>query len=225
MTIPELYELYESLSKRLPVAAAHERTIAIYPIVRERGDVEALRLAKGPYKKLQDEVLPTLIYAMSELKPDAEIQFHLSDRGHDATAWLKGQQRPVCIEATVASGKARLVEMTALNKHGRGHGFINATDADTIEYVEACYRDHQAWQLEEVFDNIQASVRVCVENKTKKQHDGLTLVISVPLFLLLPDEWQRLAPRLVKVAAPSPCRKVYVVGRALGGSELCFRLK
>jgi hypothetical protein len=116
MTIPELDELYGFLSERRQIAAAHERVTAIYPRIIEVGDVEALRLAKAPYKKLQDEIRPSLIYATSELRPDDEIQFHLSDRGHDATVWPRDNSSPVLIEATVASGKARLVEMTALKK-------------------------------------------------------------------------------------------------------------
>jgi hypothetical protein len=225
MTIPELDELYTFLSERQPIAVAHERMTAIYPMIRLRGDVEALRLARDSYKKLQDEVRPTLIYAMSELKPDDEIQFHLSDRGRDATAWPRDDFSPVFIEATVASGKARLVEMTALNKDGIGHGFINATDADTMEHVQARYRDYRAWELGEVFDNVQTAVRICVQNKAKYQHHGATLVIYVPLFLLLAEEWELAIPHLAKAMPRSPCKEIFFVGRALGGGDVCFRLK
>jgi hypothetical protein len=225
MTIPELDELYAFLSERQQVAAAHERVTAIYARIREVGDVEALRLAKGPYKKLQDEIRPTLIYAISELQPDDEIQFHLSDRGHDATAWPRDNASPVPIETTVASGKARLIEMKALNKDGIAHGFINATDADPMEHIEVCYRDYRAWDLDEVFDNVQSAIRICVQSKTKRQHQGLTLVISVPLFLLQAEEWERAAPRFAQTAPQSPCKAVFVVGRALGGGDVCYRLK
>jgi hypothetical protein len=115
--------------------------------------------------------------------------------------------------------------MTALNKDGIGHGFINATDNDTIEHVEACYRDYRAWDLDEVFDNVQFAIRICVQNKTKRHHQGLTLVISVPLFLLMAEEWDRAIPRFAQAAAQSHCKAVFVVGRALGGSDVCYRLK
>jgi hypothetical protein len=102
--LQELDELYAALMQRQAVKIAHQQVAAIYPKVIEAGDSELLRVAAEPYKKLQDEVRPALIYATNELPSQAEIQFHLSDRGPDATAWPDAHSAPLLIEVTVASG-------------------------------------------------------------------------------------------------------------------------
>jgi hypothetical protein len=124
----KLQELDEAaLMQRQAVKIAHQQVAAIYPKVIEAGDSELLRVAAEPYKKLQDEVRPALIYATNELPSQAEIQFHLSDRGPDATAWPDAHSAPLLIEVTVASGKVRHAQMKALNETGVGHGFTDAT--------------------------------------------------------------------------------------------------
>jgi hypothetical protein len=224
MTFVELKSLYEFLSRRQPVAAAQEEMAAIYEKVRKAGDTDALRLSRSPYKKLQDEVRPALIYAVSEL-PHGDIQFHLTDKGPDATAWPDACSSPITIEVTVASGKVRYHQMKALNEIGMGHGFTDATDADTPEYIKTRYEDYRAYSPLDVAKNIEAGVHTCVNRKATESHRDHTLIIYAPSLQLFPSQdWDRYMPELAHGLPQSPCRAIYLVGGTFSG-DVCYRLK
>ena len=221
MKFVELDDLYVSLAKRQPVETAQQQVAAIYEKVREAGDIDALRLAHRPYKKLQDEVRPALIYAASELPPSAEIQFHLADRGPDATAWPDLRSSPILIEVTVASGKVRFHQMTALNDTGMGHGYTDATDDDSREHIKSRYEEHRGYSTEEAVKNVEAAIQRCV--KRKSQHDARTLVIYAPLNILPARHWDRFMPEIACGLPLSKCREIFVVGSP--GRDACYQLK
>ena len=210
----ELDELYAALKQRQPVKIAYRRMRAIYLKVIQAGESKALRVASDPFKKLQDEVRPALIYAVSASQ--AEIQFNLSDRGPDATAWPANHSAPLLIEVTVASGKLRHAQMTALNETGVGHGFTDATDADTIEHLNARYDGWRAFSLEEICQNLEAAIRLCVQRKAKEKYRGRTLVILITQNTVLADEWDGFMPAIAQTLPQSPCEAIFVVGSALG---------
>jgi hypothetical protein len=193
---------------------------AIYPKVIEAGDSELLRVAAEPYKKLQDEVRPALIYATNELPAQAEIQFHLSDRGPDATAWPHAHSAPLLIEVTVASGKVRHAQMKALNETGVGHGFTDATDADTTEQIKARYDDCGAHSPDEVCANLGAAIRLCVEQGRRKtpRPDARYPCHTKQV---LAEEWDRCMSEIRRTLPPSPYQAIFVVGYALGTGDVC----
>jgi hypothetical protein len=222
--LQELDELYAALMQRQAVKIAHQQVAAIYPKVIEAGDSELLRVAAEPYKKLQDEVRPALIYATNELPSQAEIQFHLSDRGPDATAWPDAHSAPLLIEVTVASGKVRHAQMKALNETGVGHGFTDATDADTPEQIKARYDDCGAHSPDEICANLGAAIRLCMERKAEEKHLGRTLVILATQNIVLAEEWDRCMSEIRRTLPPSPCQAIFVVGYALGTGDVCHKL-
>ena len=203
---PVLDDLYSFLAQRQFVTAAQQRVCAIYEKVPCPGEVEALRLSKGRYKKLQDEVRPALIYAACQLPHEAEIRFNLSDRGRDATAWADPRALPILIEATVALGKVRRHQMEALNRDGLGHGFTDATDEDSDEYIKARYEDHRGYGADEVIANVTAGIKRCVR---RKAHLDCTLVIAAPLEVLPAGHWERIhagdCPRATSVEQRVSC--------------------
>lgn len=213
--------LYASLARRQPVSVAQEQLSAFYEKVRKVGDAAALRLAQGPYKKLQDEVRPVLIYAASELPATAEIKFHLSDRGRDATAWPDPYSPPILIEVTVALGKVRYRQMRALNETGIGHGFTDATDADSNEHIKARYEDYRGYSTDEVFRNLTAAIRRCVGCKS---HLDCTVVIAAPLEVLPLGHWKRFMPVIAGDLPQSKCQAIFVVGKP-EGHDACYRIK
>jgi hypothetical protein len=188
--------------------------------VIEAGDSELLRVAAEPYKKLQDEVRPALIYATNELPSQAEIQFHLSDRGPDATAWPDAHSAPLLIEVTVASGKVRHAQMKAPNETGVGHGFTDATDADTPEQIKARYDDCGAHSPDEVCANLGAAIRLCVERKAEEKHRGRTLVILATQNRFSPRNGIGVCPRLDARCRRHPAKRS-LLSATLSGPATC----
>ncbi len=221
----ELTEFYAAMATRQPVRVAYEQLMVMYEKMRQIGDVKAARLATGDYKKLQDEVHPALIFARCE-HPKGEIQFHLSDRGADATVWPRPSSCPILLETTITSGKARYFQMTALNQTGVGHGLTNATDADSFRHVKDQYDKWGAYSPEEVCENLAAAIRLCVEKKSKPAHGSRTLIILATLHTILREEWDSYMPQIGPTLPASPCQAIYVVGRAFGAGEaVCYKLK
>ena len=193
----ELDEMYAVLKRRQPVASAREQVAAIYPRIHTAGDAAALRLAKDRYKKLQDEIRPALTYAASELPPGADIEFHLSDRGPDATAWCSARSPGMPIEVT------------------------NATDDDSAARIKHGYEDHRAYSTEEAVKVIAAGIVRCVN---RKRRHARTVIIDAPLNVLPARKWPDAMAQIAGQLPESRCPAIFVVGYN-DGNDACHRLK
>ena len=217
----ELDELYAALKRRQLVASARKLVAAIYPKIHAEGGTATLRLAKNRYKKLQDEIRPALIYAAIELPPCADIEFHLSDRGPDATAWRSSSSVGIPIEVTVALGKVRYHQMLALNTTGVGHGFTNASDDDSAARIKRRYEDHRAYSTEEAVKVIAAGIGRCVG---RKRHLSRTVIIDAPLNVLPARHWPDAMTEIAHELPQSRCQAIFVVGNN-DDRDSCYRLK
>lgn len=218
----ELVALFDKLKQRQPVEVARQQVDDIYPKIHQAGEAEAeaLRLSSGLYKRLQDEIRPVLIYAAKQI-PGGEVQFHLSDGAIDATAWLDPKSSGFPIEVTIAHGKVRHHQMRELNEKGMGHGFTDATDADTKDQIKKQYDDYRGYAPEEAAKNIEKGIDHCVRNKA---HLDSILVIAAPFESMRPDDWPPLMPQIARRLPASKCKSIFVVGKSLE-KELCFQLK
>ena len=218
----EFDNLYASLAQRQPVMAAQRQAAAIYESVQGAGNLAALRLACGKYKRLQDEVRPTLIYAASELPRSAEIQFHVDNGIPDATAWPDPFASPILIEVTtVALGRVRHRQMTVLNETGVGHGYTDATDDDSSAHIKKIYEDYRGYAPDEAARTMAAGIRRCVKHK---RHLDCTVVIAAPLEVLSVRHWDQFMPEIAGELPKSQCQAIFVVGSP-DGRDACYRIK
>ena len=218
----ELDDFYTVLKRGTTVANFLDRYERIIQFIHEEGLTKGYRLARGPVKKLCDEVSPVARFVRKHAAPEDRIWFALDDTAPDCCVRHEvGGLRE--IEVTVAQARERLNVMTELNQTGTGRGYLGLSDdAPTEDFDRRMTQPRVAYSEEEVGRSMIRAVTICARNKSKFQ--GGTLLIEAPLETLPADRWGNFQAPLAEKVKELAFSEVYVTGRS-DDRDICLRIK
>ncbi len=217
----ELDSFYIALKSGTTVASFLKRYERIIQFIHEEGRTKDYRLARGPVKKLRDEVSPVARFVRKHAAPDDRIRFALDDPAPDCCV-RHGGGRLREIEVTVAQARERFNVMTELNQTGTGRGYLGLSDdAPTEHFVRRMAQPRVAYSGEEVGHSMICAVAICARRKSNSQGD--TLLIEAPLETLPANRWDDFRPLLAEKVKELVFREVYVTGRS--ERDICLRIK
>ncbi len=218
----ELDEFYTVLKRGTTVASFLDRYERIIQFIHEESLTKDYRLARGPVKKLCDEVSPVERFVRKHAAPEDRIWFALDDTAPDCCVRHEGGGLRE-IEVTVAQARERLNVMTELDQTGIGRGYLGLSDdAPKEDFVRKMDQPRVAYSTEEIGRSIICAVAICARTKSKFQGD--TLLIEAPLETLPADRWGDFRAPLAQKVRELAFAEVYVTGRS-HGRDICLRIK
>jgi hypothetical protein len=217
----ELDGFYSVLRNRTTVAEYISRYEALFPLIHSNGLTANYRLAKGPFKRLRDEITPVFPFAQQHAALDDEIQFPLDDGPHDCNIWHRAQGRHRTIQITVVHGHARFRIMTELNAAGCSRGFLALNDDSGKQaFNDAMGREREMYSTARAQQVMLRAFSLCAEKKRRSTSD--TLIIGASTQMLPRSRWQETQPALADLFAENTFSEVYV---ASDDDEFCWQLK
>lgn len=223
--ISQLNRFYDFARSRNSVREFLNAYDEIFPVIHTNGLTFDYRLARGPAKRLRDEISPVACFLKNHATGADEVLFPLNNDVIDCEVWhATGQNRK--IQITIAQARERRLLMEELNQCGSAPGFLGVTDDQIGQAFRVKAEERRAYSTNEVEQVIGHALKLCLAKK--KYHSGAdTLLIDAPLNLLPNDRWDRLTPSFSALVTKPELRsnfaEIYVAGSPSSG--VCLKLK
>lgn len=217
----EIDRFYSLLQSGMSVAEFLRCYEGLFPFIRSNGLTLEYRLAKGPLKRLRDEVTPAYQFIRQHAALDDKIQFPLDDGPHDCNIWHRKPARHRTIQITVVQGVERFFLMTELNETGCGRGFVGLNDNSSRRaFKKKMAQEREMYSTGQVRTAMVGAFRLCADNKRQSQSN--TLIISASMAILPRSRWMEMQSELAEPFSRLSFSEVYVVSDE---DKFCWQLK
>jgi len=184
--------------------------------LKRDGRLNEIRLAKGPAKKIIDEVLPIQRLLEAGLLPSGVVRFPWNDGPFDCILNADSGDL-ITIDVTGAGSPARFHCMSELNRVGEGRGFVSLGDAaGNKEFEELMAQPRSAYSTTEaqrlMLDNVRHRHDAKVSKlETRRQEEKPDALIIAADFDALPyARWKSIQLSFREIAKRSPYKFVYL---------------
>lgn len=194
-----------------PVVQLTRQLEALFATDRSERDVNDYRLAQRRWKKIRDEVAPSL-RLFSRIAPSARIRFPMDSNPPDAWIWLDEEADPTAVELTVSQGRARRQLAETLIEDGIGPGFLGLSDSAGDEaFAAAKKRGRAMYTADGAMASVERAVRDSLRKKDRPKYEGYILIVTANFSPLAEERWLPLVGRLSAQAEAMPFVSIYVV--------------
>lgn len=185
---------------------------------RSSKDLADFRESKKPWKKLNDEVSPTLKFLAARNDLSGRIRFPLDNSAPDCWFWPSDSAPPVGIEVTIAQARERWHLMKELNNQGLAPGFLGIPDdAPQAVFDQATGRNRTMYSSAQAITATKLGILSCLAKKDRPVYEGMTLIVQAPLGSISEQRWLPMLEELKPTAAKMPFSEIHLVG---GNGEL-----
>lgn len=174
-------------------------------------DVQAYREGNRPWKKLVDEVVPVAEFLIRS-GVTGVVRFPLDDQPPDA--WFRKTEDDSWegIEVTRALARSKFDIARDLRDQPMGRGFLGlADDAKPAEYDRARKSRRITASGSGVRRDIEAAIKVRIEEKADPKYAGHTLLVAAPLGSGGHHDWEPMRLRLAETARRTAFRRVVIL--------------
>jgi hypothetical protein len=218
---------YERVSaiEGIEIAQMEAELQELFKQPRSETDLNEFRLAKGRWKKLNDEIGPVRTFLTSGGYTEGRVRFPLDDKVPDCWLWINGASEPIGVEVTLAQGTERYHLMKELVKSGEAPGFIGLPDSThPAVFNYAITRGRVMYSSDQAIKSTKTGILTRFKDKDKITYTGMILIVQAPLGSISEDRWTPMFDELKGPAAELPFSEVYVVGNRDTGPQ-SVRLK
>lgn len=179
-------------------------------------DLQAYREGKRPWKKLVDEVVPVAEFLIRS-GVTGVVRFPLDNQPPDAWFRKTEDESWESIEVTRALARAKFDIARDLREQPMGRGFLGlADDAKSAEYDSARKTGRITASASGVRRDIEAAIKVRIEEKVDPKYAGHTLLVAAPLGSGGRHDWNPMRLRLTETARRTAFRRVVILDDVRG---------
>jgi hypothetical protein len=222
--VPELAALYDALKGGMAVGAFLAAYDAIWDHIPRDFDCD-LRIGKGAFKQLQEEVRPAAIFARVELSADDRIYLTLDKQDPDDGKIIRAGKILCTMQLTLSQAREHRELMAELNERKRAPGYLGLPDdAPSVDYKANLARGRIMFardgQMKTFISGITRSLK-----KKGKFGGGDLLIVDAPRYHPPFERIKAALPELKLAAAESPFKRVALTWQSAKGECHVFWLK